>query len=208
MRSSALGLLAGIFAVLVYQTAGVAKVAWHGQQSSTGMILGRVVDDATGQPMAGVRVTRWRLGAGNPTQHEVITNERGRFLYRDVEAGVWRVVAEHPALTPRPTTLTGLLIDALGRPAPDYHVFILPDDRRWWTAGNRRIRQARPAQDGTFEFVGVPPGTYLVAAVTDVEPGDLDDPGFLDLLAGSARPVPLGAGEARVRNLQIASARD
>jgi hypothetical protein len=111
-------------------------------------------------------------------------------------------------LTARPTRLTGLLIDARGRPAPDYHVVVFPSDRRWWTTGNRRTRQERPARDGTFDFVGLPPGTYFVAAVTEIQPGDLDDHSFLELLAASAWPIRLDAGEARVLNLQIGSARD
>jgi hypothetical protein len=61
----------------------------------TGTISGQVVDDDTGQPLAGVRVTRWISTAGT-FQHEVISDDDGRFLFRDVGLGRYRVVAEFP----------------------------------------------------------------------------------------------------------------
>jgi hypothetical protein len=44
----------------------------------------------------------------------------------------------------------------------------------------------RPATDGAFRIRGVPPGDYLVAALTDLEPGEWNDPALLDQLVPSA----------------------
>src|ERR1022692_1487106 len=66
----------------------------------TAMITGQVVDDATGQPVAGVRVTRWLAPTGAAFQHEVISDAQGRFLFRDVGAGSYKVVAEIPGYGP------------------------------------------------------------------------------------------------------------
>ena len=59
-----------------------------------GSIAGHVLDDETGAPVAGVRVTRWLIQPLDLTQFEVITDSAGRFVFHDVRPGAWRVVAE------------------------------------------------------------------------------------------------------------------
>jgi hypothetical protein len=104
----------------------------------------------------------------------------------------------------RPTELTGRLQDASGQPASDYHLVVFPADRKLWTWPSRRIRTARPANDGTFVVRDLPPGEYLIAAAYDVEPGETSDPAFLDRLAPTSMKITLAEGERKVQDIRIA----
>ena len=92
-RATRAGLLAvTALLVLASTTNPTAQLADRDQHS--GIIIGAVVDARTGDRVPGVRVTRWLVNANDLTQYEVITDARGRFLYHDVAAGQWRIVAE------------------------------------------------------------------------------------------------------------------
>ena len=69
------------------------------------------------------------------------------------------------------------------------------------------MAEARPATDGTFRLVGLPAGAYYLCAVVDLEPGDLDDPSFLEQLVLGAIKVTLVDGERTVQNLKLAGSR-
>jgi protocatechuate 3,4-dioxygenase beta subunit len=114
------------------------------------------------------------------------------------EALEWTVT-----LTETPTTLTGVLTDAAGRPATDYYVLVFSSDHGKWVPGSRRIRMTRPATDGSFTIKGLPPGEYLLAAPTDLESGEWNDPVLLDQLAPSSLRVVLRDGETTRRDLRI-----
>jgi hypothetical protein len=61
----------------------------------------------------------------------------------------------------------------------------------------------RPATDGAFSVRGVPPGDYLVAALTDLEPGEWNDPALLDQLVVSAVRLTLREGEITRKDFMI-----
>jgi len=77
-------------------------------------------------------------------------------------------------------------------------------DNNYWTPQSRRIRTARPATDGKFTVTGLPPGEYRMAAVTDLAPGETNDPAFLDLLVPASVKLTLAAGETKTQDLKIA----
>jgi uncharacterized protein (DUF2141 family) len=106
--------------------------------------------------------------------------------------------------TNRVTTLSGTLQDATGRAAPDYFIILYASDQSHWTPFSRRVIQTRPATDGRFSFRNIPPGEYLLAAVTDVEPGEWMDPGFLRQLAPFSIKVSLTEGEAKTQDIKLA----
>ena len=83
--------------------------------------------------------------------------------------------------TDRTTELNGTIQDASGQPAPEYHVVVFARDKAYWIAQSRRIRTARPGVDGKYVMPNLPPGDYLMTAVTDLEPGEWFDPAFLEL---------------------------
>ena len=99
--------------------------------------------------------------------------------------------------------LSGLVTDASGQPAPEYSIVLFAHDKTYWTQTSRRIRSLRPAADGKYTITALPPGDYLMTAVTDLEPGEQFDPSFLELLSRSAIPVAVGEGEKKTQDLRL-----
>ena len=127
---------------------------------------------------------------------------------RDAYEGPLRVNPNEPVewtvtFTDKPTTLAGVLQDRSGRAATDYFILVYSADRTHWTAGSRRVRMTRPATDGAFSAKGLPPGEYLVAALTDLEPGEWNDPTLLEQLAASSVKVSLRLGEITRQDFRI-----
>jgi hypothetical protein len=106
-------------------------------------------------------------------------------------------------LTDQITQINGSLEDATGRPAPDYYVIVFPVDQKYWTQNSRRIKTARPGNDGKYIIRGLPAGTYRIGAVTDVESNDWFEPWFLQQLLPASAEVTLGEGERKIFPLKI-----
>jgi len=104
----------------------------------------------------------------------------------------------------RTTELTGTLQDAAGAATSDYSIIVFPSDKQYWQPQSRRIVSVRPGTDGRFTARNLPPGSYMIVAVTDVEPGEWFDPDFLEQLAAAAMRVTLAEGEKKTQNLRIA----
>lgn len=105
--------------------------------------------------------------------------------------------------TDRPTEVAGQFQDAGGRPAPDYFIVLFPADRAQWTPGSRRIVSTRPGNDGHYSLRYVPPGEYLLAALTDLDPQDLFSASFFEQLVPVAVNVTLSEGQVARRDLSI-----
>jgi hypothetical protein len=106
-------------------------------------------------------------------------------------------------LTDRHTEIAGALETPQGQPASAYFVVVLPTDSALWRPGTRRVQSTRPATDGRYAFADLPPGTYVLAAVADLEPTDLADASFLQAIAGAGVSVTLGEGETRRQDLRL-----
>jgi uncharacterized protein (DUF2141 family) len=105
--------------------------------------------------------------------------------------------------TDKPAVLTGTLQDGSGRAATDYYIVIFSSDRGHWTPGSRRVRVIRPATDGAFVARGLPAGEYFIAALTDLEPGESNDPTLLAQLASAASKVTLRDGATTTQDFRI-----
>ncbi len=103
----------------------------------------------------------------------------------------------------RNTDLKGVLTDAMGAATADYSVVVFPEDQRYWVPYARRMRSTRPATDGKFAFVGLPPGDYRIAAVTDVETGEWLDPEFLRQLLPASISVRLADGQQATQDIRV-----
>jgi hypothetical protein len=102
------------------------------------------------------------------------------------------------------TEVGGKLTDALGKPGLDYTVVAATTDQHFWTPGSRRIAIARPGPDGQFIFRNLPPGDYLIAAATDLDPGAQYDPEFLKTLTAAAtQRITLGEGGKVNQDLRV-----
>jgi hypothetical protein len=101
-------------------------------------------------------------------------------------------------------SVSGTLVDASGKPSTDYTIVAASADQRFWTPNSRRVVTSRPSFDGRYQIGGLPPGDYLLAAVTDLEPGGQYDPEFLKSLAGAAMRVSVAPGARLSQDLRIA----
>jgi hypothetical protein len=104
--------------------------------------------------------------------------------------------------------LSGRLQSQSGAPVSDYTIIVFPEDKAYWFQGTRRIVTARPGTDGRFTLSGkglttLPPGKYLLAAVTDIGRDEQFDPALLAQVVPAAVPVTLGPGEKKIQDLAI-----
>ena len=106
--------------------------------------------------------------------------------------------------TDKRSELTGTLTTASGQPASEFVVMVYPAERAMWRPGARRIRSLRPASDGTFSTADLPPGEYLIAAITDADPGEWQQPSFLAQLVGASVKVTIAEGQKVRQDLRIA----
>jgi hypothetical protein len=106
-------------------------------------------------------------------------------------------------MTDTTTELSGHLMDAAGKPALDYTIVLASTDERFWTPGSRRILTARTDATGAYMFRNMPPGTYLLGAVTDLEPGGQFDPELLQSLRGASRTVTVDENGKVVQDLRV-----
>jgi hypothetical protein len=105
--------------------------------------------------------------------------------------------------TRKRTDLSGTVTNDRGEADTDATIVIFSADRERWTPMTRFVRTARPAQDGRYSLRGMPPHDYLVVAVRDVEPGQWQDPDFLESVRDQALRVSLGEGETKVQDLKV-----
>ncbi|MEZ5315810.1 MAG: carboxypeptidase-like regulatory domain-containing protein [Vicinamibacterales bacterium] len=108
-------------------------------------------------------------------------------------------------LTDRAAQISGRLLDAADRPAPEFFVFAFPVDRSAWRLGSMRLRQpVRPDTNGGFRVSMLPPGEYYVAALASFEETDWFDPTFLEQVAAASIRLTLAEGEQKVQDIRIA----
>jgi len=96
-----------------------------------------------------------------------------------------------------------MLTTAAGKAASDYFIIVCPADTRLWTRGSRRVKSLRPGSDGSFSATDLPAGDYMIVALTDVAPGDWNDPRWLASVAPSGVAVTIADGKKTVQDLQI-----
>jgi protocatechuate 3,4-dioxygenase beta subunit len=103
----------------------------------------------------------------------------------------------------RRASLEGVLSSPSSRPAMDFYVAVFPTDRAMWRPGARRVKSTRPATDGTFTLKDLPPGEYFLAALTDLDPSDWNDPAFFEALVPASVKLTIGEGENKRQDLKI-----
>ena len=101
------------------------------------------------------------------------------------------------------TEISGTLQGVTGELTTEFYIVAMPADRALWRLGSRRIASTRPATNGRFVFADLPAGDYIIAALTDLDPIDLQDAVFLEQIAPSGAKVTIVEGEKKVQDLRI-----
>lgn len=118
------------------------------------------------------------------------------------------VVNARVIFTDRVGELSGKLLTAGGRPAPDYFVIAFPIDPALWGRPTRRIRQVRPDANGGYVIRELPPGDYYLGAMTDVAPEQFSDPALFKELAAASLKITVQPGEKKTQDLKLAGGTD
>ena len=107
-------------------------------------------------------------------------------------------------LTNQISTVSGVVRDSNGAPAPGATVIVFPSDKSLWRIpgmSSRRVQTAAPSRDGRYSFRGLPPGDYLVVAA-DWASADFSDGTVLTKLIPSASRITIGDGGAVAQDLR------
>jgi hypothetical protein len=105
--------------------------------------------------------------------------------------------------TDRVTELSGTALDGKDQPVLGYTVIAFSTDPANWRAQSRTIQAAQPDQNGAFRFRGLPPGSYFLVAVDDVEQGEWFDPVFLEEAQEAAVRVTLTEGNVTTQTVRV-----
>lgn len=120
-----------------------------------------------------------------------------------IEIGESELANIRVTMTDQVSEVSGVLQDATGRPAPDYYVILFPTDPKFWFQNSRRIKTARPGNDGKYILRDLPPGDYRIAAVTDVETNEWFEPSFLQQLVAASATLTVTDGEKKSFPLKL-----
>jgi len=173
-----------------------ATVKPDGSFTVSGVIPGQYRLSATA-PAPGAGAAGWTLRSAIVAGRDVLDYPLDVRPGEDVSGAV-------VTLTDHPTELTGSFVDASGKPAPQYTLVVFSTERALWMPGTRRIRTARPGNNGSFRVVGLAPGEYYLAAVGDLDQTVLYTPAFLEPLVSSAMKITLAESEKKVQDVRIA----
>ena len=105
--------------------------------------------------------------------------------------------------TNRLTTITGLVTNARGEGVKEYSAIAFSQDREKWKIAGRYQSMGRPDQDGRFKISGLAPGDYYIVALDKIEPGQMSDPEFLEVVRAKATAVTIHEGDTRTVDLKI-----
>jgi hypothetical protein len=105
--------------------------------------------------------------------------------------------------TDRRSELSGTLQTGAGDAASDVFVIAYAADRRFWGPNARRVQAVRPGVDGKYAIKDLPPGEYLLAAVTDIDQNEWQDPAFLERLQPLSIKVTIAEGEKKTLDLRV-----
>jgi hypothetical protein len=106
-------------------------------------------------------------------------------------------------VTDRSSTIAGTVLDVAG-PAHEYLLVLFPLERDSWQVGSRRVRSIRPDTAGHFEFSGLQAGDYYLAALSEIDPEEIQDPSFLTWLSTqSPMRLTVKAGEHKTQDIKV-----
>jgi hypothetical protein len=130
---------------------------------------------------------------------------KGRDL---LDAGLRLAPGEHITgltlvLSDRRTQLSGTITTPGGAAVSELFVLAYPADASLRGPNSRRVKAVRPDSSGRFVIDNLPPGDYLMCALTDIDDGQWNEPGFLDAAVAASVKITLADGEKKVQDLRL-----
>ena len=89
------------------------------------------------------------------------------------------------------------------RPGADAWLVLFPTDEERWTGQSRHVRATRSSEQGAYRFGRLLAGDSFLAAVTEMEPGQEQDPEFLRGLRDRATRIAIADGAMHTQNLRV-----
>jgi hypothetical protein len=123
------------------------------------------------------------------------------------DAPITGVVVE---LSTTPLIIKGTVHDEDGTPAESGAVLLFPDRPDAWRdigVSGGRFKTASIGGDGTFQFIGIARGSYLMVAVPASDAGRGTDPDYLAGVAGRAVRVQIATGSTVIQDLRLSGGR-
>jgi hypothetical protein len=108
-------------------------------------------------------------------------------------------------ITSQTQHVSGFLVGPDGAPATAFTLLVYPSSRLLRTPALRRMRVARPATDGYFEFPGLPSGNYRLVALPSATA--LPEPDALDAATDQTMVFSLSPGETKALGRLMAGGR-
>jgi protocatechuate 3,4-dioxygenase beta subunit len=113
--------------------------------------------------------------------------------------------------TRKPPVVSGSIADGSGAPDTGAWVVVFPADSTSWREGvfsSRRIRRMPATSAAAFQFTGLAPGDYYIAAVSARFMSEWDDPVFLERVMAGATTFTLAPGADTTLALKTIAVRE
>jgi hypothetical protein len=102
--------------------------------------------------------------------------------------------------------LSGTVTDDRGNAIESWLVLFSSDESKWTTGQSRHVRTTRSSPQGEYRFPRLLAGEAFLAAVTEMEPGQAQDPEFLRGLRDRAIRIAIGDATTHTQNLRVGQA--
>jgi hypothetical protein len=106
----------------------------------------------------------------------------------------------------QPASVSGIITDGAGRPVQDLVLVLFAADPARWipVLMTRHLKTGRPDSSGRFTLAFLPPGDYLLAALSESSQSDWQDPDYLAQVAEGAIRLSLAEGEKKQQDIKLA----
>jgi uncharacterized protein (DUF2141 family) len=176
------------------------KVEADGRFATQGYPPGRYAISAS-LPMVPGGVSGWRFKSATVG---------GQPIDDGLEVGDTDISSIVITFTDRSTELSGTVTDAKGQPDRSANVVTIPADSQNWKQGainSRRVRSTRTTTAGAYVIADLPPGEYFIAAISDEELENWQEPKTLEAITRVATHITIGDGEKKSESLKTRSIR-
>lgn len=106
-------------------------------------------------------------------------------------------------LTDQSSRLTGLVTNDAGDPVADRAVVVVSRNPFLRFAGSRHVQLTYPDLTGRYDIAGLPTGSYLVALVEELYPGELSGRADFDAVASAGKEAVIEAGTTTTLDLKV-----